>query len=271
MAQFVIPGQPVPLPSLPAWLRHACRDSGDRRSPREREREGTHAQHGEGEGVGCQGKIIVTRRLTPHLPIASRGSEASAVSVRRSIASPGAAQWAPPSPARGEGLYPARGEGFRRARRGGYYSNVNKSRRCYHLFAMTPFFTYPGLPQEEDGGAAGVSLRRLISMRWVAVGGQAAALLVVHFGLGFDLPIVPTLAVVAASALINLGQLVRRRPQRRLSERDATFTLAYDVLQLGLLLFLTGGLENPFAILMIAPVTVAATILSRRSVIFLCT
>jgi two-component system sensor histidine kinase RegB len=135
---------------------------------------------------------------------------------------------------------------------------------------MTPFFTYPGLSQEEDGGAAGVSLRRLISMRWVAVGGQAAALLVVHFGLGFDLPIVPTLAVVAASALINLGQLVLRRPQRRLSERDATFTLAYDVLQLGLLLFLTGGLENPFAILMIAPVTVAATILSRRSVIFLC-
>ena len=39
-------------------------------------------------------------------------------------------------------------------------------------------------------------------------------------------------------------------------ERDATITLAYDVLQLGLLLFLTGGLENPFAILMIAPVTV---------------
>src|SRR5437667_444139 len=62
---------------------------------------------------------------------------------------------------------------------------------------------------------------------------------------------------------------LRRRPQLRLSERDAAFTLGYDVLQLGLLLYLTGGLENPFAILMIAPVTVAATILSRHSVIFL--
>ena len=40
--------------------------------------------------------------------------------------------------------------------------------------------------------------------------------------------------------------------------------LGFDVLQLGVLLFLTGGLENPFAILMLAPVTVAATILSRR-------
>src|SRR5216683_2898180 len=135
---------------------------------------------------------------------------------------------------------------------------------------MTRFFEYRGkLPPDEEGGAAGVSLRRLISMRWVAVAGQAATLLVIQYGLGFDLPIVPALAVVAASALINVGHVLLRRPQRRLSERDAAFTLGYDVLQLGLLLYLTGGLQNPFAILMIAPVTVAATILSRRSVIFL--
>src|SRR5229473_481019 len=135
---------------------------------------------------------------------------------------------------------------------------------------MRRFLAYPGnLPPEDEGGAAGVSLRRLISMRWVAVAGQAAALLVTQYGLGFDLPILPALAVVAASALINVGHVLLRRPQLRLSERDAAFTLGYDVLQLGLLLYLTGGLENPFAILMIAPVTVAATILSRRSVIFL--
>src|SRR6266849_527074 len=144
------------------------------------------------------------------------------------------------------------------------------ARRCYHRAVMARFFEYPDkLPHEEEGGAAGVSLRLLISMRWAAVIGQAAALLVIQYGLGFDLPIVPALAVVAASALINVGHALLRRPQRRLSERDAAFTLGYDVLQLGLLLYLTGGLQNPFAILMIAPVTVAATILSRRSVIFL--
>src|SRR6266446_7352200 len=133
---------------------------------------------------------------------------------------------------------------------------------------MARFFEYPDTTLPE-GGAAGVSLRLLISMRWAAVIGQAAALLVTQYGLGFDLPIVPALAVVTASVLINVGHALLRRPQRRLSERDAAFTLGYDVLQLGLLLYLTGGLENPFAILMIAPVTVAATILSRRSVIFL--
>jgi two-component system, sensor histidine kinase RegB len=57
---------------------------------------------------------------------------------------------------------------------------------------MMRFFTYPRARQEEDGAAAGVSLRRLILMRWVAVIGQAAALLVVQFGVGFDLPIGPS-------------------------------------------------------------------------------
>jgi two-component system, sensor histidine kinase RegB len=117
--------------------------------------------------------------------------------------------------------------------------------------------------------AASVGLRLLISMRWVAVAGQASSLLVVHYALGFPLPIALAGTVVAASALINLGNIALRRTERRLAELEAALYLAYDVLQLFLLLFLTGGLENPFAILMVAPVTVAATILSRRSIIFL--
>jgi two-component system sensor histidine kinase RegB len=133
---------------------------------------------------------------------------------------------------------------------------------------MQRFFEYAiDTPQgEERAGVAGVSLRLLISIRWVAVVGQAVSLVIVHFGLGYALPIWPTLAVVAASALINAANAVLRRTVHRLSEREAALYLGYDVLQLGLLLFMTGGLENPFAILMVAPVTVAATILSRRSV-----
>src|SRR5439155_9581631 len=60
-----------------------------------------------------------------------------------------------------------------------------------------------------------------------------------------------------------------RRVATRLGEREAAFFLGYDLLQLGLLLYLTGGLQNPFAILILAPVTVAATILSLRAVIAL--
>jgi two-component system sensor histidine kinase RegB len=131
---------------------------------------------------------------------------------------------------------------------------------------MPRFFeTMSGAP----AGEASVGLRLLIAMRWVAVAGQAASLLVVAYALGFALPLALAGAVVAASALLNIANVALRRTERRLDEAEAALYLAYDVLQLGLLLFLTGGLENPFAILMLAPVTVAATILSRRSVIFL--
>ena len=117
------------------------------------------------------------------------------------------------------------------------------------------------------GGAVSVSLRMLLLIRWVAVLGQAVALLVVHFGLGYALPILPAMAVVAASALLNVVGVVARGTTARLGEIEAASYLAYDIVQLGVLLFLTGGLENPFAILAIAPVTVAATVLSRPSII----
>ncbi len=133
---------------------------------------------------------------------------------------------------------------------------------------MARLFEYGGTPGEAaDAGAAGVSLRLLDAIRWAAILGQAASLLVIHDGLGFPVPLDLTFAAIAASALVNIGNGVFRRRAHRLSERDAALYLGYDILQLGLLLFLTGGLENPFAILMVAPVTVAATILSRRSVI----
>lgn len=110
----------------------------------------------------------------------------------------------------------------------------------------------------------------LVLIRWVAVIGQAMTLLVVHYGFGFDLPIKSTLAVVAASAVLNLAASLSRRSATRLGDREAALYLAYDTLQLGMLLLLTGGLQNPFAILMLAPVTVSATVLSRSSVIGLC-
>jgi two-component system, sensor histidine kinase RegB len=115
-------------------------------------------------------------------------------------------------------------------------------------------------------GRVSVSLRMLVLIRWLAVAGQAAALLVAHFVLGFDFPILVPFAVVAASALLNLIALPARGASARLGEIEAACYLAYDIIQLSVLLFLTGGLENPFAILAIAPVTVAASVLSRWSV-----
>ena len=112
-----------------------------------------------------------------------------------------------------------------------------------------------------------ISLRRLVLIRWVAVVGQLVTVLVVHFGFGFDLPITSALAVIAASALLNTAASLPRSAGARLGDREAALYLAYDTLQLGLLLYLTGGLQNPFATLMLVPVTISATILSRSSVI----
>ncbi len=114
-----------------------------------------------------------------------------------------------------------------------------------------------------------ISLRRLVLIRWVAIAGQVATLVVVHYAFGFRLPLLPALGVVACSVLLNLLMIVYRRAATRLGEREAAFFLGYDLLQLGVLLYLTGGLENPFAILILAPVTVGATVLSLRPVIAL--
>jgi two-component system sensor histidine kinase RegB len=114
-----------------------------------------------------------------------------------------------------------------------------------------------------------INLRTLILIRWIAIAGQASTILIVHYGLGFGLPLVPALSVVASSALLNLVLIVLRKWAARLGARNAALYLGYDVLQLAVLLYLTGGLQNPFSILVLAPVTVAATILSRRAVIVL--
>jgi two-component system sensor histidine kinase RegB len=124
-------------------------------------------------------------------------------------------------------------------------------------------------PTEPAAGLGRISLRTLVPIRWVAIAGQALTLLFVHYGLGFRLPLLPAFAVVAGSALLNILLILARRIASRLGERYAAMYLGYDILQLTILLYLTGGLQNPFSILILAPVTVAATALGRRSVIAL--
>ncbi|HTV44818.1 MAG TPA: ActS/PrrB/RegB family redox-sensitive histidine kinase [Stellaceae bacterium] len=131
--------------------------------------------------------------------------------------------------------------------------------------------TEPSLPaiSEPATDSGRINLRTLVPIRWVAIAGQAVTILTVHFGMNFHLPLVPALAVVAGSVLLNLILIVRRQVARQLGEPYAALCLGYDILQLAVLLYLTGGLQNPFSILILAPVTVAATILSKRRVIAL--
>lgn len=124
----------------------------------------------------------------------------------------------------------------------------------------------PGIWSAKDGR---VTLRTLILIRWIAVAGQLATVVTVQLWLGYALPVGPVLAAIGASVLLNLVAMAQRGGRMRLADRDAALYLAYDMLQLTLLLYLTGGLSNPFAVLLLAPITVGAAILSRYSVVLL--
>ncbi len=104
----------------------------------------------------------------------------------------------------------------------------------------------------------------LVRLRWLAVAGQSAAVLATHFILGFELPIGLCLLVIAASIWLNIGLRIRYPVSHRLADKAAFYLLAYDVLQLSGLLYLTGGLENPFAILFLAPIMASAVSLPRK-------
>ena len=107
-------------------------------------------------------------------------------------------------------------------------------------------------------GAQGLRLRTLVWLRWLAILGQTIAVTVVCFGLGFRMPLILALGVILASALLNVGLALRFPMSHRLSDRLAALLLGADILQLAGLLYLTGGLENPFAILFVAPVLISA-------------
>jgi len=102
----------------------------------------------------------------------------------------------------------------------------------------------------------------LVLLRWLAIAGQSTAVLAVHYGLGFSLPIGLAFAAIAASVWLNIGLRLRYDVNHRLNDGPATILLAYDLLQLSALLYLTGGLQNPFALLFLAPIMISAVSLS---------
>jgi len=114
-----------------------------------------------------------------------------------------------------------------------------------------------------------VRLRTLSNLRWLAIGGQAAALFVVHFGLGYRLPLIGCLVAILSSAALNTVFAVRFPATHRLTNRGATVFLAFDVVQLGALLYLTGGIANPFSLMFLAPVVIAAATLNLGNTLIL--
>jgi two-component system sensor histidine kinase RegB len=115
---------------------------------------------------------------------------------------------------------------------------------------------------------ARLRIRTLVTVRWLTVVGQLSTVLFVRFGLGFDLPLAACLTLIALSAWMNvLVHLASTSTQRQAADWEATAQLGFDILQLSGMLYLTGGSINPFSLLIIAPVVLAAATLPLRHVL----
>src|SRR5258707_12447196 len=114
-----------------------------------------------------------------------------------------------------------------------------------------------------------VRLDTILRLRWLAVLGQLASIFIVAQGLEFDVPVVPCVAVVGLSAALNLALQIAFNPMQRLDQVYAAALLALNIVELAGLLFLTGGLQNPFSFLFLAPVLISATALPIRLTIAL--
>lgn len=118
----------------------------------------------------------------------------------------------------------------------------------------------------EDARGSWLRARTLLMLRWLAILGQSAAVLG-SWALGVVMPLGLCAAVIAASVLLNGIATLSTTQNRRLTAREAMVTLMFDIGQLGALLVLTGGLSNPFALMLIAPVMISASVLSLRATV----
>ena len=120
-----------------------------------------------------------------------------------------------------------------------------------------------------DARSDWVRLRTLLVLRWLAILGQTVTVVFAAFQLGLRVELGLCFLAIGASVVSNLVAMTIFPENQRLSDRDAMLTLLFDLSQLSFLLFLTGGLNNPFALLILAPVTISATALTVRSTIIL--
>ncbi|MCB1367074.1 MAG: ActS/PrrB/RegB family redox-sensitive histidine kinase [Rhodobacteraceae bacterium] len=127
----------------------------------------------------------------------------------------------------------------------------------------------PIIPLRAEARGEWVRLRTLINLRWLAIVGQSAAVMLATLELKLALNVGLCLLAIGASVLFNIATSIVFPETKRLSERETAATLMFDLSQLVFLLYLTGGLSNPFALLILAPVTISATALSQVPTIVL--
>ena len=116
-----------------------------------------------------------------------------------------------------------------------------------------------------------ILLGNLIKIRWIAIFGQILAILFVFYFINIQIPLFETLVIIFFSVALNLYSYFEERKNKSISNIKAFSFLLFDTLQLGFLLFLTGGIVNPFSILILAPVITSASYLPALMTVVLST
>ncbi len=116
-----------------------------------------------------------------------------------------------------------------------------------------------------------ILLGNLIKIRWIAIIGQIIAIFFVSFIIKIQIPFFETLTIILLSVAINFYSYYEERKNKTISNIKAFSFLLFDTLQLGFLLFLTGGIINPFSILILAPVITSASYLPALMTVILST
>ena len=112
-----------------------------------------------------------------------------------------------------------------------------------------------------DSFTNNILLSNLTRIRWIAIIGQFLAIIFVFYYLNIEIPIYPCLLVILISVLINSYSFLNNKADKYLSDKQAFSFLIFDTIQLSILLFLTGGIYNPFSLLLIAPLIISASYL----------
>ncbi|MCL4143906.1 UNVERIFIED_CONTAM: hypothetical protein GTU68_065653 [Idotea baltica] len=110
----------------------------------------------------------------------------------------------------------------------------------------------------------------MILLRWFAIAGQFVSVTITPYLFGIQLELGWCYFAIGVSIIGNLVAAFVFPENKRMSERQNMAMISFDLLQLSFLLYLTGGLSNPFSLLLLGPVTISATALSLRSTLALC-
>ena len=116
-----------------------------------------------------------------------------------------------------------------------------------------------------------ILLGNLIKIRWIAIFGQILAIFFVFYFINIQIPFFESLVIIFLSVAVNFYSYFEQRKNKTISDLKAFSFLLFDILQLGFLLFLTGGIINPFSILILAPVITSASYLPALMTVLLST